>query len=183
MQAVVGVPSAEMEVENAKRKVGTPSTETSAGSSPAPARVLEQKQKNDEGEMKPRAVFQDDAELLTEEAYMKKHAEDTGTAAASSRAASSTDKHMKQESEPERMVMLKSLMAHQTMEFKSAVGAQGKRIADVEKLITANERKAEGRFAKVEARIGAQCWASTALARSFREDSKPQDGFTPRPHG
>lgn len=116
LQEVVGEPNGYMVVENATRKVGTPSmAETCA--SLAPQRVLK-KQKSDEAGVKLRALFQEEPELISDEAYEKQQA-------SSSSSGTSTAKHMKGESESEWMVMLKTLMANQTQELKHAMARRG----------------------------------------------------------
>lgn len=108
LQEVASEPNATL-TETSKRKVETPTTaETSE--SPAPVRQVK-KQKSDESAIAPRALFQDEVEFMTDEQHNQ--------SASSSRGASS--KRMKENNEPDWMVMLKGLMAQRTQELKLAV--------------------------------------------------------------
>lgn len=117
-QGVVGEPNGCMVVGGGKRKV----ERRRARRRPPPPRVHRalKKQKRHKGEVKPWSLFQEEPELITDEVYEKQQA-------SSSSSSASTAKHMMEEREPEWMVMLKSLMAHQTQELKRAVGAEGNR--------------------------------------------------------
>lgn len=63
---------------------------------------------------------------------------------------------MPQGGEPEWLVMLRTLTAHQTQELKAAVGSHGRRFEAIEKTIVANEKKHDERPPQAGAGAAAQ---------------------------
>lgn len=64
-----------------------------------------------------------------------------------------TDKSMPEQSEPERMIMLKSLLSAQTQDINGNITQQGRRIEGVEKVIHENRKETERRFVTMGATL------------------------------